>query len=150
MKWCDQLWSSYHKLTTSKDFSAGWEEFLENCNVNKEPMIYQHITDETFTKLVEQSVKITVSEQNDEQKDKEQSLTYEEESTVNYVGADVFHALMQKKLSQCCVEILKGFVNISTDEVDKENIAEDEEWINDVDRGDSSGLLMMHFKYSML
>ena len=30
-------------------------------------------------------------------------------------------------------KILKEFIN--TDEVDKENIAEHEEWINDVDRG---------------
>ena len=117
-------------MTTSKEFRAGWEEFLENCNVDKEPMIYQHITDETFTKLVEQSVKITVSEQNEEQNDKEPSLTYEEENTVSYVGGYVIHALMQKKVSQCCVEILKGFVNTNTDEVDKESIAEDEEWIN--------------------
>ena len=48
-------------------------------------MIYQHITDETFTKLVEQSVKTTVNEQNDEQNDKEPSLTYEE-NVVSYVG----------------------------------------------------------------
>ena len=135
----EKLWSSYHKLTTSKDFRTDWEEFLEDCNVDKEPMIYQHITDETFTKLVEQSVKTTVSEQNDEQNDKEPSLTYEEENAVSYVGGYVIHALMQKKLSQCCVEILQGFVNTSTDEVDKENIAEYEEWINDVDRGGSPG-----------
>ena len=122
-------------MTTSKDFRTGWEEFLEDCNVDKEPMIYQHITDETFTKLVEQSVKTTVSKQNDEQNDKKPSLTYEEENAISYVGGNVIHVLMQKKLSQCCVEILKGFVNISTDEVDKENIAEHEEWINDVDRG---------------
>ena len=50
----EKLWSSYHKLTTSTDFRTGWEGFLENCNVDKEPMIYQHISDETFTKIVEQ------------------------------------------------------------------------------------------------
>ena len=135
----EKLWSSYHKLTTSKDFRTGWEEFLEDCNVDKEPMIYQHITDETFTKLVEQSVKTTVSEQNDEQNDKEPSLTYEEENAVSYVGGYVIHALMQKRLSQCCVEILQGFVNTSIDEVDKENITEYEEWINDMHRGGSPG-----------
>ena len=49
----------------------------------------------------------------------EPSLTYEEENAVSYVGGYVIHALMQKKLSQCCVEILQGFVNTSTDEVDR-------------------------------
>ena len=41
------------------------------------------------------------------------------------------HALMQKNLSQSCAEILKELLN--TDEVDKENIAEHEEWIDAID-----------------
>ena len=132
----DKLWNNYHRLTTSQVFKTNWEEFLGICDVDKEPMIYQHITNETFTKLIEQSVqsKDIVSEQNDEQNnDEEPSLAYEEENAVNYVGGFVIHALAQKKLSQSCSEILKEFIN--TDEVDKENIPEHEEWINDVDRG---------------
>lgn len=131
----EKLWTSYHKLTTSQAFRTGWEEFLESCDVDKEPMIYQHITDETFTKIVEQSVHTTATEQNNglQNDDQEPSLTYEEENAVSYVGGYVIHALMQKKLSQSCTEILKEFIN--TDEVDKENIGEHERWINDVDRG---------------
>ena len=62
-------------MTTSQAFGTGWEEFLESCDDDKEPMIYQHITDETFTKIVEQSVHTTVSEQNNGLQNDEQELS---------------------------------------------------------------------------
>ena len=102
----EKLWSGYHQITTSQSFRAGWEEFLGGCDVEKEPMIYQHITDEVFTKLVEQTVHTAVSEQNEQDDEEEPSLTYEEANAVSYVGGYVIHALMQKKLSQNCAEIL--------------------------------------------
>ena len=78
----ETLWTNYHKLTTSQAFRTGWEEFLECCDVDKELMIYKYIIDETFTKIVKQSVHTTVSEQNNvlQNDDQEPSLTYEEEN----------------------------------------------------------------------
>ena len=125
----EQLWSRYHELTISEVFKNGWEEFLEYSKVDKEPMFYQHITDEVFEKLIQQSVSL---ESTDAQQCEENDilLTYEEENTVTYVAGYVIYSLLQRK-DKSCHKILEEFVN--QDKTDQENVAE--EWFKAIDRG---------------
>ena len=34
-----QLWSKYHKFTISQNLKQRWEEFLDSCNADREPML---------------------------------------------------------------------------------------------------------------
>ena len=127
----EQLWSRYHELTISEAFKNGWEEFLDLSKVDKEPLFYQHVTDEVFEKLIQRSVSTESADAHAEQcEENDILLTYEEENAVTYVAGYVIHSLMQQK-DKSCHKILEEFVN--KNKIDQENIAE--EWLKAVDRG---------------
>ena len=90
----EQLWSRYHEFTISEVFKKGWEEFWEYSKIDKEPMFYQHITDEVFEKLIQHSVSL---ESTDTQQCEENDilLTYEKENAVTYVAGYVIYSLLQ-------------------------------------------------------
>jgi len=44
----ERLWSMYHQLSILKSFQDTWEKYLSSHYLKKEPMLYQHITDESF------------------------------------------------------------------------------------------------------
>jgi len=48
----ERLWSMYHQLTISTSFQDTWEKYLSSSSLKKEPMLYQHITDELFDILI--------------------------------------------------------------------------------------------------
>lgn len=126
----EQLWSRYHEFTVSQKLKQCWEEFLDSSNVDKEPMFYQHITDEVFDKLIAQAVNMNSNNENVLEQYEEQNLTYEEENAIYYVGGYVIHSLLQQKGSSG-QNILEEFIN--KDEVDQENVPD--EWLKAVDRG---------------
>ena len=44
----EKLWRIYHETTSSKSFRRKWELFLDLAQQLKEPLFYQHITDEVL------------------------------------------------------------------------------------------------------
>ena len=127
----EQLWSRYHEFTISQNLKKCWEEFLDSSNVEKEPMFYQHITDEVFDKLITHTANMNSSNANVSEQSEEQDLTYEEENAIYYVGGYVIHSLMQQRGSRNFQNILEEFIN--KDDVDQENVAD--EWLKTVDQG---------------
>ena len=124
----ERLWSRFHNLTVSENLKQYWEEFLDSCNVDKEPMFYQHINDEVFDKLIAQTMSNSSSSANADviEECQDQNLTYEEENAIYYVGGYVVNSLIKQKGSSNLKKILEEF--ISKDEIDQENVAD--EWVN--------------------
>ena len=78
----EKLWSTFHQITLSSSFEEKWEMYLISVGLTKEPLFYQHITDEVFNLLIKQNIKIP-----DKECMLEEMLTFEEENAVRYVGA---------------------------------------------------------------
>ena len=130
----EHLWSRFHNLTVSQSLKEHWEEFLDSCDVDKEPVFYQHINDEVFDKLITQTVGTSSSSSCADvdviEECQDQTLTYEEENAIYYVGGYVVNSLMKQKNSSN-LNILEEFIN--KDEMDLENVAD--EWLKAIDRG---------------
>ena len=96
---------------------------MAELDLSVEPMFYQHLTDELFDMLIKNTVKplIICSELQC------QSLTYEEENAVRYVGGYVLRTLAQKS-NDAIKSILQALMC-----ADGEGPAQD--WVNEVDRG---------------
>ena len=124
----EQLWSRYHEFTISQNLKKCWE-FLDSSNVEKEPMFYQHITDEVFDKLITHTANMNSSNANVSEQSEEQDLTYEEENAIYHVGGYVIHSLIQQKGSRNFQNILEEFINEG--DADQENVAD--EWLKTVD-----------------
>jgi len=90
----EKLWSIYQETTSSKLFRQKWETFLDHAQQLKEPLFYQHITDEVFENLVKETVVAPEAGPEDEY---DKVLTYEEENAVCYVGGYVVHSLKSKE-----------------------------------------------------
>ena len=80
----DKLWSTFHQTTLSSSFEDKWAAFLIAVGLEKDPLFYQHITDEIFNLLIKQSIKIPYKESQLEEYD--EMLTFEEENAVRWLG----------------------------------------------------------------
>ena len=123
----EKLWSTFHQTTLSAGFKEKWETFLVSVGLAKEPLFYQHITDEIFNLLIKQSIEIPYKESQLEEY--EEMLTFEEENAVRYVGGYVLRVLKKQILDSDVTKILDEFV-----EEDKEN-QDANTWVAVVDRG---------------
>ena len=75
-----------------------WKQFLGLSELDKEPMLYQHVTDELF----EMRIKEVVSPSSDDvcsEVTNVTCLTFEEVNAVRYVGGYVVHFFKQQKIS---------------------------------------------------
>jgi len=120
----DKLWSKYHETTSSEGFKNSWEKFLTDLQLDKEPLFYQHVTDETFDMLIKKTV--VVAEEAPANYPK--PLTFEEENAVRYVGGYVVRVLCQHKNSSSIHHIME-------DMIDDNAKGPAQEWIKAVDRG---------------
>ena len=127
----DKLWSTFHQTTLSSSFEDKWAVFLISVGLEKDPLFYQHITDEIFNLLIKQRIKMPSQESQLEENDEmfEEMLTFEEENAVRYVGGYVIRVLKKQMLNSDVVKILDEFI-----EEDKEN-QDANTWVAFVDRG---------------
>ena len=123
----EKLWSTFHQTTLSPSFEEKWETYLISVGLAKEPLFYQHITDEVFNLLIKQNIKIPDKECMLEEY--EQMLTFEEENAVRYVGGYILRVLKKQTLDTDIIRILNEFI-----EEDKEN-QDTDTWVGIVDRG---------------
>ena len=123
----EKLWSTYYQLLTSKTFQQKWEKFLSTVKLPQEPLLYQYVTAETFELLIKEKF----SSSNDTSLDESvtNTLTFEEENAVRYVGGYVIRVINQKVKN---VSIQKVLDELKSDE-DTNGPAE--EWISTIDRG---------------
>ena len=80
----------YHKLTI-KSFSVTWKQFLELYELDKEPMLYQHITNALF------EMRIKYHHDACSKVNTITCLTFEEANAVRYVGGQVAYSLKKQQ-----------------------------------------------------
>ena len=44
----NKVWQNFHQLRCTDHFKEQWEQYLENSNLCKEPIFYQHVTLKLF------------------------------------------------------------------------------------------------------
>ena len=123
----EKLWSTFQQTTLSSSFEEKWETYLISVGLDKEPLFYQHITDEVFNLLIKQNIKIPDKECMLEEC--EEMLTFEEENAVRYVGGYILRVLKKQTLDSDIIRILNDFI-----EEDKEN-QDTDTWVGIVNRG---------------
>ena len=102
---------------------------MDHAHQLKEPLFYQHITDEVFETWVKETVKAPEAGPEDDEYD--EVLTYEEENAVCYVGGYIIHSLKNKK--EEFGDVLK---DLSDDNPDSNTESPALEWTNAIDRDD--------------
>ena len=107
------MWIKFHELTSSLGFSEMWELFVseQGCGTLS-PLLYQHITDVIFERIIESKLttafSLSCSVEN-------VGLTYEEENAIHYVGGYVIRQLNvvnRGGLTRITNEAFKGFCDI--------------------------------------
>ena len=114
----EKPWSKYHQVTSSERFKISWETFLSDLQLEKEPVFYQHVTDETFDILIKKAVIPVAAPITN-------SPTYE---AVRYVGGYVVRVLRQQKENSNTTHIIEAMIDNNA-----EGPAQD--WIKTIDRG---------------
>ena len=110
----DKLWSKYHELTISEIFNVTWKQFLGQCELDQEPMLYQHITDELFEMCIKDEVCLTSEEDVCSEDHMATCLTFEEENAIRYVGGYVVRSLKQQKKHEDVFSILEELTYVSS------------------------------------
>lgn len=123
----NKVWQNFHQLRCTDHFKEQWEQYLENCNLCKEPIFYQHVTLKLFEEQLKEHMKreresVAVTDDDDVE-----SLTYEEENAVRYMCGYVV-----RKMQNASKHVEVGF--LISDQAAASQM-ESSEWINLIDRG---------------
>ena len=93
----EKLWMKFHELTVSLEFANKWKEFTAKLDISAvPPLLYQHVTDTIFEKIIKDSFSLSVpyhTAASTPVMEERVALTYEEENAVHYVGGYVIREL---------------------------------------------------------
>ena len=85
----NHLWQKFHSLRSSVDFCDKWKSFLTKEDLEPNPMIYQHITQELFETIIDKKLEIRETARTNSTV----KLTAQEENVVRYIGGYVMRML---------------------------------------------------------
>ena len=138
-----ELWRSFWSVRSSTDFIARWTSLCESAQALPTPILYQHLTDLIFRRLICEKYKIP----DRRSATNETNITYNEANVLRYAAGYVVRQTVKKikkmnhkseKELLCCVsKLIKG----GKENVDNESHLFSEEWTALVDRG---GLWYVH------
>ena len=130
----DKLWRGFFILRSGPDFISQWTNFLEPVTEQVKPVLYQHLTDLVFRKLLNDHFQVLHLQQ-DQQVSAE--LTEAENGALRYVAGYICRQLRRKlereshefkeEMILCLMEMIK--------DKDIEDHGTDEEWTKLIDRG---------------
>ena len=139
----EKLWGLYHQKRTSKDFNNCWHQFLESLiKVGKaHPAFYQYITQELFTKIIEEAFPVTPSTSActasvRSKRYDGRSLNYVEQNAVRYVAGYTcrkLHDTIQSSTNPNKNAMILCLSEMTGDDSDVNLGSED--WTNTLDRG---------------
>jgi len=101
----ERLWSKYYQLSILQSFQDTWEKYLSSNNLKKEPMLYQHVTDELFDLLKKENVSKNFNLQANLAQETDVPLSFEEENTVHYIGG-----YLVRKVHDTCNDGVKAML----------------------------------------
>ena len=129
----ERIWRSFFNLRSSSAFSSMWRTFLHQAGITPTPILYQHLTDWIFRKLIQNHFSYSSTSQS-----ATPGTSIDEGNALRYAAGYVVRHVMKKiwasnpvhkdDLLSCCQSLLRMY---STS--DSQNTAE--EWTNLVDRG---------------
>ena len=107
----EKLWQKFHKFVSSKECKVKWEYFLQQAELNTNPLLYQHVADKVFANLLKREYRENYIEDCvDQSTENSTRLTYEEENVVRYVGGYVLQALKKITCSQDISNMLDAMI----------------------------------------
>ena len=121
----ESLWPKLYQLQTTSSFTEQWCSYLTSLEVPAEPIFYQHFTGIIFDNLIKLNIPAV------EKKDIDvNSLTFEEEIAIRYVGGYVLKSLKDVERNE---EILHGinYLINNTRESNKSDSGSDV-WIKEI------------------
>ena len=91
----EKMWTEYHKLRTTAQYTGVWKSFLKNCNCPHLPTFFQYISDVMIEAMIKKRYAI------DERKEKRATnnlppLSTEEEMALRYVAGYVCRKVREK------------------------------------------------------
>ena len=125
----ERLWSKYYQLSILQSFQDTWEKYLSSNNLKKEPMLYQHLTDELFDLLIKEHVSRNFNLQANLAQETDVPLSFEEENTVCYIGGYL--------VSDTCndgVKAILGELTADGNVINADSYDLGQAWINTIDR----------------
>jgi len=139
----EKLWGLYHQKRTSKLFNDSWIQFLKgSVEVEVHPAFYQYVTQEMFTKIIEEafpvgpsSSKSTLS--SDRCTCSGGSLNYVEQNAVRYIAGYTCRKLRDKicSSSEPSKDTMMQCLSEMAGEDDSDVNLSSEDWISMLDRG---------------
>ena len=122
----ERVWREYHTLRSSTDFKHRWIQLLTSHKMDINPLFYQKLSLEVFSRLLKEKKRLPVVNPDPEEV---AGMTYEEENAVRYIGGYLLRKLSTEHLNFS--EELKELEN-ADDDLEP---AESEEWMCSIDRG---------------
>ena len=83
----ERVWRDYHTLRSSTDFKHRWIQLLTSHKMDINPLFYQKLSLEVFSRLLKEKKRLPVVNPDPEEV---AGMTYEEENAVRYVYRRIF------------------------------------------------------------
>ena len=97
-----ELWTEFHVLRISPEFSRQWKSYLEKVGMQSKAVFIQTLTSETFEQLLSERISAATTTQCGSD---EVQFTYEEENAIRYMAGFVVRRL-QKQLDTKDIDML--------------------------------------------
>jgi len=99
----------------------------------KEPMLYQHVTDELFDLIIKEDVTSNFNLQGNFMQETDVPLSFEEENTVRYIGGYLIRTV--RETSNDGVKAILSDLTADSSTVTDDDSDHGQAWINAIDRG---------------
>jgi len=131
----DKLWRQFFLLRSKADFVSRWTTFIKATGTTVKPVVFQHLTDVIFRKLLDDRLKIQYVNGTD---DEDTEMRKSERGVLRYISGYICRHLRKKiereshpfreEMVVCLMELVKS-------QDFEELYGTDEEWTDSIDRG---------------
>ena len=126
----EALWPKLFQLQCTSSFIEQWQTYLTTLQLPAEPVFYQNYTMIIFDSLVNSSIPKRVEASTSSRVN---SLSFEEENAIRYMGGYVLKSLKDKQKSDD--ELLHGLKHLTNDDPNSTSTSESEVWVKEISRG---------------
>ena len=139
----EKMWKSFHLLRVSGSFVTLWHNFLDSASVEKNPLLFQYVSDQVFQELITKHFTISQTAA----ASPVPPLTYEEGNALRYVAGYVCQKV--KKKIEASTHPHKGVLLLCLMDLcdEDDEVSESADWVHAVNRG---GLCLVSETTAML
>ena len=138
-----RVWKNFHLLHVSDSFVELWHNFLDSASIEKNPLLFQYVSDQVFQELITKHFTISQTAA----ASPIPPLTYEEVNALHYVAGYVCQKV--KKNIEASKHTHKGTLLLCLMDLcdEDEDVSESADWVHAVNRG---GLCLVSETTAML